>query len=187
MPVRPKAGSSTSSAAVYYDNSGSGGGGGCFGETSTVEVGNQRVKTSVKDVRKGDKIAVADGFATVRCVVKITRSASKSLLAFPGGLTITKRHPIRVNGAWIQPSEIVTTEVSNPSGFVYNFVLDRSHVLLVNGIECVTWGHGLNAEGVKHAYYGSKIVEDLSTMQGWSAGFIVKGLTSATKRSAVLP
>jgi len=138
-------------------------------------------------VRKGDKIAVADGFATVRCVIKIARSASKSLLVFSGGLTITKRHPIRVNGAWINPSEIVTNEVSNPSGFVYNFVLDRSHVPLVNGIECVTWGHGLTAEGVKHAYYGSKIVEDLSAMQGWSAGFIVKGLTATAKRSTILP
>ena len=45
-------------------------------------------------------MVVTDGFATVRCVIKIAHDASKSLLSFPSGLTITKRHPIRVNGKW---------------------------------------------------------------------------------------
>lgn len=132
----------TVSATTYYES------GGCFGETSTVQVGAAKVPTSVKNVRKGDKIVVADGFATVICVAKIARSASKSLLRFPGGLTITPRHPIRVNGEWTQPCKLTSDETSNESGFVYNFVLDRSHVPLINGIECVTWGHGLTAEGV---------------------------------------
>jgi hypothetical protein len=46
-------------------------------------------------------------------------------------------------------------KVANPSGFVYNFVLDKSHIVLVDGVECVTWGHELTEEGVQHAYYGT--------------------------------
>lgn len=171
MPAPAKGRGKTNAAPVasntYYDASG-GGGGGCFGETSTVLVGDGKVTTSVKDVRKGDKIVVADGFATVVCVAKIARSASKSLLKFPSGLTITKRHPIRINGEWTQPCKVTSVETSNPSGYVYNFVLDRSHIPLISGVECVTWGHGLTAEGVKHAYYGNQIVRDLSAMEGWT-------------------
>jgi len=141
---------------VYYQQADSSGGGGpCFGETSTVLIGEQKVETKVKDVRKGDKMVVADGFATVKCVIRITRDASKSLMSFPGGLTITKRHPIRLNGKWTQPCMVTSDEVANPAGCVYNFVLDRSHIPLINGIECCTWGHGFTATGVAHPYYGS--------------------------------
>jgi len=95
-------------------------------------------------VKKGDKVVTSNGVATVRCAVKIVRDASKLLTAFASGLTITKRHPVRINGVWRLPSQISdTTEVANPSGYVYNFVLDSDHILLVNGIECITWAHGL--------------------------------------------
>ena len=164
-PVRQRSPSPIDNS-TYYNNAG------CFGETSSVLVGAEKVITFVKDVRKGDKILTADGLATVLCVVKIARCASKSLVSFPGGLTITKRHPIRVNGEWIQPCKLSTVTIPNPSGYVYNFVLDRSHIPLINGIETCTWGHGLSAEGVKHDYYGSKIIEDLSAMEGWSTGSI---------------
>ena len=56
---------------------------------------------------------------------------------------------------------------------VYNVVLDRNHVLLVDGIECVTWGHDLQEQGVAHPFYGTRsVVEALSGMVGWSDGFI---------------
>ena len=100
-------------------------------------------------------MVVVDGFATVICVVKIAVDPTKSLSSFPSGLTITKRHPIRINGEWTQPCKVTTDEVANPAGCIYNFVLDRSHIPLINGIECVTWGHDLTAPGVAHSYYGS--------------------------------
>lgn len=172
------------SSNTYYNcSSGGCGGGGCFGETSTVLVGAGRVRKAVKDVRKGDQIVVADGFATVLCVAKIARSASKSLLKFPGGLTITKRHPVRINGEWTQPCKVTSVETSNTSGFVYNFVLDRCHIPLINGVECVTWGHGLTAEGVKHSYYGKDILRDLAAMEGYSTGFVTINQGYRTKRA----
>jgi hypothetical protein len=42
---------------------------GCFGENSTVLIGKDKVETKVKDIRKGDKMLVSDGFATVICVI----------------------------------------------------------------------------------------------------------------------
>ena len=83
------------------------GGYGCFGETSTVIVqapDGSRKQTAVVDIRKGDKVLVAGGaLAEVRCLVRIARDARKNLLSLPGGLTITKRHPIRINDQWMLP------------------------------------------------------------------------------------
>jgi len=115
---------------------------------------------------------VVDGSASVLCVVRIERP-NKSLVEV-GDLTITKRHPIRINEAWINPVDHPSAiEIPNPSGCVYNFVLSRGHIAIVDGIECATWGHGLTAEGVKHAYYGTQqIVKDLKRMPGFKQGFV---------------
>ena len=45
-------------------------------------------------------------------------------------------------------------ELEKPA-FIYNFVLDRSHILLVNGYECITLGHDLKDEFVQHPFYGT--------------------------------
>lgn len=181
-PVTPSYSASASGPPTQpVDNDCYYGGGGCFGPTSTVVISDQTVP--VTEVRAGDKIMVADGLATVKCVVCISRP-NKSLMQLPGGLTITKRHPIRVNGAWMKPCEVEdATEVSNPEGVVYNFILDRSHVPLVSGVECVTWGHGLSEEGVSHEYYGSEaVISDIMKMPGFKDGFVkVFGCTKSSK------
>ena len=51
----------------------------------------------------------------------------------------------------------VDFELENPV-YVYNFVLDRSHILLVNDYECVTLGHDLKDEFIQHPYYGTERV-----------------------------
>ena len=106
------------------------------------------IKKSVKQVKKGDKILVSGGsLATVKCLIRIPRT--KSLFVLPGGLTITGRHPMRINGKWTTARQLPNAiEITNPTGFVYNFVLDKSHIPLVDGIECCTWGHGLTEAGV---------------------------------------
>lgn len=130
-------------------------------------------KTCVTDVKAGDEVQVADGTARVRCVVRIARSPSKNLVAFPGGLAITAKHPVRISGKWMLPGEMRQDQVPNPSGFVYNFVLDRSHIVVVDGVECVTWGHGIEDEVVKHPYYGTdEVISDLARLPGWDQGFV---------------
>lgn len=136
--------------------------------------GNKPIKTVITNVKKDDTIVVANGqTATVKCLIKIARNAAKPLLCMPGGLTITPRHPVRVNGIWTHPINVTKTKVANPSGFVYNIVLDQHHVPLINGVECITWGHGLTAEGVKHPYFGTeKIINDLAALPGWNEGLV---------------
>jgi len=170
------ASSSNATSSYCNDDYYGGGGGGCFGPNATVQVdlAGERITRLVKDVRKGDKLVVADGTATVLCAVSIDRDPSKRLVSLPGGLTITGGHPIRIDGEWKLPREIETAVAeANTSGKVYNFVLDRSHVVLVNGIECITWGHGLTDPVVKHSYFGtSQIISDLSQFSGWHSGFV---------------
>jgi hypothetical protein len=84
-------------------------------------------------VRRGDRLVVADGgTAEVVCVVKTQKN--EKMVEFRGGLTISQGHPMRVNGEWILPCHVEGGRlIENPHGFVYNYVLDRNHVLLVDG------------------------------------------------------
>lgn len=79
---------------------------------------------------------------------------------------------MRFSGEWLRPASIgAITE--RHDGFVYNFVLDRCHSLLVGGVECVTWGHGFDGPIVEHPYFGTeRVVTDLQTSSGWSRGLV---------------
>ena len=138
-------------------------------------------------VRAGDMVEVADGgTARVACVVEIERPASKEMVRFDGGLEITPRHPLRLDGRWRRPREVceevtgqgadsgcTAAELVSMEGdyTVYNLVLEgegegqgegegeggQARVPLVNGFECATWGHGLKDDPVvEHEYFGSE-------------------------------
>lgn len=157
---------------TYY----AGSGGGCFGAGSIVSVvtrSGEEVQKAVDKVRAGDWVRVSDGGAAqVCCVLQIARQLEKKLIALPGGLMITPRHPIRRAGKWQLPAALGRATESH-CGHVYNFVLDRCHVLLVNGVECVTWAHGFEGEVVGHPYYSNeRVVADLARMSGWEQGLV---------------
>jgi hypothetical protein len=70
-----------------------------------IEKNGKKITTSVRDVKRGDRIVVAGGsLATVMCLVRIPRT--KNLFVLPGGLTITGGHPIRINGEWTTAREV---------------------------------------------------------------------------------
>jgi hypothetical protein len=158
---------------TYY----AGSGGGCFGGASTIMVASAEdahnngggaafARTKVKDVKPGMNVMVADGTtACVRFVVRIARDAQKLLCKLPSGLAITARHPIRVDGVWTLPGELVEAVrvETGAEACVYNVVLDSNHVLVVDGVECITWGHTFTEDSrVAHPYYGSaSVVRDL--------------------------
>lgn len=57
---------------------------------------------------------------------------------------------------------------------VVNFVLDSSHVLLVEGVPCVTLGHELRAPIAAHPFWGTRAVVDvLRAHGGWERGRVV--------------
>eukprot|EP00929_Paragymnodinium_shiwhaense_P109168 TRINITY_DN75519_c0_g1_i1.p1 TRINITY_DN75519_c0_g1~~TRINITY_DN75519_c0_g1_i1.p1 ORF type:complete len:1140 (-),score=192.16 TRINITY_DN75519_c0_g1_i1:483-3902(-) len=168
---------------TYY----AGCGGGCFGAQSTVErvIDNDGTieKTCLNEIRASDYVRVADGSAArVRCVVRIARAAEKNLVVFPGGLQITPRHPVFLQqGGWQLPIDLAgdaSTDVKavpqTSDHFVYNLVLESGkHTVVVDGIACATWGHGLTGPVIEHDFFGNHYVLDaLSALPGWHSGFV---------------
>ena len=45
-------------------------------------------------------------------------------------------------------------------------------VLLVNGVACALWGHGLTDPGVEHAYWGGAVLRDVMRQKGWKEGSV---------------
>ena len=84
---------------------------------------------------------------------------------------LTKGHPVRIDGVWRKPED-VGIPTPNPSNMVWNFVLESNHILLVNGMECCTLGHGFQEDGVRDEYWGSRVLDDLSRMPGWLQGHV---------------
>jgi len=165
---------------VYYG----GGGGGCFHESCFVNVmtsEGKEVKTILSKVKKGDKVIVIDNgmknFAQVICVIKINLDQNERLIEFPStGLKITKKHPIWLNNKWQLPIDIANNSnlakiIEKSSNVVYNFILEHSHVLIVNDMECVTLGHGIKE--AFHPFYGtSEVIDVIKKSSGYENGFV---------------
>ncbi len=159
--------SNNSNNSTYY----AGSGGGCFDESCYVFVNDQ--KTKISQVKKGDQVTIIDeatgqkGTAIVLHKIRINRRNNRGLIKFVNsGLHVTDRHPVKINGEWKYPIDLVNNkdiiECDGTGNGVYNFILDKKQVgLLVNDIPCVTFGHYI--DDVWHDFYGSdkviKVVE----------------------------
>lgn len=133
--------------------------------------------------------------AEVECVVRIrTEAGAAQLTQLPrGGPLLTSWHPVWTTttttttssknsgggGAWQFPCAVEgsVTEKNYPCEFVYNLLLrpeEGACCVVVNGVECVTLGHGLDDEVARHEFLGSrdKIREGLSKMRGWDVGVV---------------
>ena len=164
----------------YY----AGGGGGCFGARSIVQVRTHSgiKRKQIQDLERGDRVRVdalesrakAPVFARVLCVAKMLQSiGSAPLVQLSDGLTITPGHPVLHNGRWVAASEHSAAvshipRVKTLPSILYNVVLDHTHVLNVDGVACVTWGHQLRQDGAYHPFYGSqRVVLALMALPGF--------------------
>ncbi|KAL9645704.1 hypothetical protein ABK040_003436 [Willaertia magna] len=148
-------------------------GGSCFNGDALVLLSNGLTK-KVCEIRKGDKVKNKDGVeATIICVVKSKTVSDEVPMVELNGMKITPYHPVRWNGGWKFPIDIKEPEYIKLD-YVYNFVMDSEHVVTINGIECITLGHGLvDDEVIKHEYFGTgKVLKDLELMEGWNNGFV---------------
>ena len=163
------------SAQTYY----AGSGGGCFDESVELLVKRDDktpfIKVKISDVRRGDKvIAMPDTSfwcniigrksveATVKHLVKIDCGNVRKMVKFlDSGIILTGSHPIRLNGKWEKPKNLVDgvtiVNVDSTSRYVYNLVLDTTKVgLLIGGSECVTFGHQFT--DAWHPLYASDVI-----------------------------
>jgi hypothetical protein len=118
------------------------------------------------------------------------------LVELEGGLLVTPWHPVwhvsrRVlpsatekatrlaevtEGAWTFPCEVPgALVVCRPCEAVFSFVIEnvqeRASAMMINGVQCVTLGHGLREGKVQHPYFGTDaVLDDLRTTQGWNTG-----------------
>jgi len=146
--------------------------GGCVSGSSLVLMADHSLKAA-KDIVKEDFVMGPNGqSASVVCVVKTTCCSKVPLVQLSGGLVLTPWHPVRIGGEWKFPCSIgklVQVECLE----VYNFVLDKEHVMIINDTECVTLGHGFTDRIVCHPYWGTdQVVNDLRSFTGWKSGLI---------------
>jgi len=160
---------------------------GCVHEDCIVDTPNGKRKA--KDINKGDIVTTfyqgRYENAIVDCVVRTKCSGNITLIEMSGGLRITPWHPVLCDNAWVFPIDLVDrvgnikNTVSNCE-YVYNFVLNKDHSMIINNVVCVTLGHGFTDNGViTHSYYGTQaVINDLKKLNGWNEGLVTITNTS---------
>jgi len=154
---------------------------GCFAGSCTVSMADGSSKR-VADVHKGDVVrtgSASNPTATVVCVVEY-RSAGEVCVLSPSGLIITPWHPIDIDGndSWSFPANCSTAVRKPASEPVFTFVLDSVHSVAVNGVRCVTLGHGITSgsDARAHPYFGSNAyITDLQKhfSEGYASGHVI--------------
>jgi len=146
-------------------------GGGCFhGENHVLMADGSR--KAIKEINPDDQVWTPEGPANVVCLVTIGSKRPAQTMVQINGLCITPWHPIRLKagGPWVFPADhylfgerLIKT--------VYNLVLNKGHVVDVEGYECITLAHGFEEPVAKHDYFGtSAVLNDLAKQPGYFQG-----------------
>ena len=62
-------------------------------------------------------------------------------------------------------------------------VLERDHIVYLNGTPLILLGHNYNKPILKHHYYGSQqVIRDLQSMEGWNEGLVQIFKTNTANR-----
>mmetsp|Transcript_140540 Transcript_140540/g.356722 ORF Transcript_140540/g.356722 Transcript_140540/m.356722 type:complete len:703 (-) Transcript_140540:261-2369(-) len=160
-------------AAFYNPSSG------CFDGACRVLLADGSLRRA-DEVRKGDLLAAAPGapeaspsevLCSVRTVVPGKRLA---LVELEGGLRITAHHPVFAGGAWQFPADLAEAE-ERPCEAVFTFFLkEGGSSAVVEGVPCVSLGHGLEEGAAAHPFLGSwrAVRDDLRRLPGYEAGSV---------------
>jgi len=146
--------------------------GGCFHENSDVHVYPNNIK-KCKEIVKGDMVFTNYNYSKVLCVIKIKCNNNISnMVMYNEGLTITPYHPIMCD-EWRFPITLIDSE-DVYCEYMYNFVLENKHIIVIGNTMCATLGHGFTDNDViKHDYYGTdKVINDLKSFNGFDNGLI---------------
>lgn len=144
---------------------------GCFHEDCVITMFDGTFK-KCKDIQRGDLISTGD---SVEGIFKtdLSNVENKAPLVHYQDSTnpdnpviITPYHPMKINGKWTFPIDLVSKEVDTHCTMLYSFVLRmRTSSIIVNGIECITLAHGIQNNLIAtHPFFGTeKIVQALKT------------------------
>lgn len=109
----------------------------------------------------------------VQCTITQQLSGVKvPLCAVTPRCVVTSHHPVWLpNGDTWQLPHAITQPREEPLSTLYNFVLaEPQHAVLVDGVRCITLGHGLSQPEVKHPVWGGNaILRYLEAQPGYPA------------------
>jgi hypothetical protein len=164
-----------------YDSGGCDYGGfdGCFSGDSEVHMADGTRKL-VKDLIKGDLVSCDLNRKTseVTCLLVMEMPAGPiPMVVFPGGLNITPRHLILIDGGWIQSSALGQVRRVE-CRYVYNIMLDHESTVIVNGVTCIALGHGSQGK-LQHEFWGdwdrlAKTMREID-VEGFQQGQVLVG------------
>lgn len=144
----------------------------CFAPGCEVVMEGGSVRKRVEDILPGD--VVASGARVVCKVVNTIPEGVAHLVRLGPSLLITPTHPVRrlPNNQWVFPKD-QDVVLHEPCRVVYNFVLDKDHILNIDGFQCATLAHGFEGPVIGHPYFGTDaILRDLRQEPGWHAGIV---------------
>jgi Mg-chelatase subunit ChlD len=153
---------------TFYSSSGP-----CFDGNGKVHLVNAP-DVLVKDLKRGHMILNSDGnIATIVCIIKTKVKNSALNMVLINNLRVTPYHPIKYEGKWVHPCTIKEPMMVH-CDYIYNFVLDKHHVITINNMDAITLGHGMTNDSVlAHPFFGtSLVIDNLKTHQGWEKGLI---------------
>ena len=145
----------------------------CISGDSLVSLPDNTQKR-IDQLARGDFIKTPISVGRIACVVKTHCFKMRTELVNLNGLGITPWHPVRIEGKWRYPCELLEP-VEVDCVAVYSFVLETSHeeIMIINNIECATLGHEYTGDVIGHPYFGSnKVREDIRKMRGWETGCV---------------
>jgi len=155
------------SMAAFHNASG-----GCFEGQCCVRMANNERK-AICEVNPGDSVFTPYGPATIVARVTCKTAKRSQPMTQIGKLSITPWHPVRLSGMWYFPADLASY-TDRLCQTVYNLVLDRHHVVEVEGYDCITLGHNFKEPVAAHPFFGSDaVINDLRKQPGWDVGLPV--------------
>jgi hypothetical protein len=132
--------------------------GGCWAPGSKILMADGSRK-AVETLMPHDRVWVQDGCgfneATVDYTLELGTYMSEQNMCRVGNLLLTWYHPVRHEGRWRNPCDLVPTEALHVPK-VYNCILSNGHVVDIDGTLTVSLGHEIQDDGVKHPFFGSR-------------------------------
>ena len=144
-------------------------GGGCFDGEGLVKMADGSIR-SIKELFKGDIVCSLNSTAKVVCLIQTYYHYQIEVCTI-NGIKITPWHPVFID-KWIFPANVAAIKHESID-YVYNVVLDKGHTLDINGLTCITLGHGMKGDVVEHAFFGTDaVINDLKKFDGYYEGFV---------------
>jgi hypothetical protein len=150
--------------------------GGCFAGHVRIMAWDPTAQTyyrkPISEIRPGDFVWTMQGKAKVEvfvtCGSKNPQQMMSKVEGKDGLCLLTPYHPyMTMNGVWVTGRDTVGDEAM-PISTVYNLVLDKGHIIDMEGVFCCTLAHGIRGKVIGHDFFGTNAVVDAMKRQ---AGF----------------